>query len=173
MLGLKLAENLLTQKLHDIFIANPGKTAELIIEGLTATHMNDVMLYIFHHCYQWMDTAFIRLETGAEVSMPSPRSASRALAGNEVVGVLWVFLGIEGYRLPLMGIYVDAPETIAINFETGAHWHLLTLSAFFECLHDIHALAPDARIRLNPEDFDPQHCNHFDTVLKDDLHGSR
>lgn|GEM_PF-2415576 len=146
------------QRAAAYFIGQSEEAPEVIIQNLPPEAMRALLTHLMNRARE-VTTQFTLRDTNIQVISPSPHMAAMALSRGHINGGMWLTLP----PLPVLGFFVDQPESLSISFVRGS-WDAMSLTALFVLLRDIYFFAPHAIIRLDEFSYTIDERRAFDHV---------
>jgi len=139
------------------------------VHGLDHQSQKVILDYIFENASE-IDSMLEDIDTGMELYPTTTESLIRQMVADDVDGMVWVGVKIDGLTLPSLGLFTPDSSSLSIHYIMGM-WKPVELIGLMEFLRWIHDLGDHLQIRMEEETAPAIMCKQFDktwqTYLKD------
>ena len=140
------------------------------VHGLDGQSQKTILDYIFKNVGE-IDAMLEDVETGMEIYPSTTDSLIRLMVSDNVDGMVWVGVKMDGLTLPSLGLFTPNSSSLSIHYIMGM-WTAVEIIALLEFLRWIHDLDDQLQIRMEEETAPQKLCQQFDktwqTYLKDE-----
>jgi hypothetical protein len=135
------------KKLHHLFDGNNESQPEIELAPLKPDEMAACLLYLLRQSRD-CTTQFVIAGTKMVVYLSSPNAVIKNIIEGNITSAIWFNLP----TVPPVGVYIDAPNSLSISYIRGT-WDAMSILKFFDMLHMLSKLAPNARIKASAYTF--------------------
>ena len=140
------------------------------IHGLEPHSQENILRHIFKHVMD-VEPIFEDIETGAELYPSSVDSMINHILSEDVYGMVWVDIKMDGLTLPPLGLISDY-SSLSIHYIMGM-WTPITLIALLELLRWIKERGDNISVRMERETAPKRFCKQFDKAWQSYLNDKR
>ena len=139
------------------------------VHGLDDQSQKTILDLIFENASE-IDPMLEDMETGMDLFPSSTDSLIRHMVADDVDGMVWVGVKMDGLTLPSLGLFTPDSSSLSIHYIMGM-WTPVALIGLMEFLRWINDVDDHLQIRMEEETAPTILCEQFDktwqTYLKD------
>lgn len=150
-----------------LFATDDGSLPDIYIRNISHDQTIEIYDWLMKRCKITGDARVWSIEKKQEVLICDLIDPAEAVIDEKVEAFMHglVELRVDSIELPRLAVTVSK-EGISFDYRMGAEWTERAVLALFKLLHQIHLLAPNARIFQTDEGYYSQPNHEFSNAFK-------